>query len=123
MHRHKLIAMEDATEALLTFFPNLREAYARATGAGQGEIAGPYIVYEDVFFPYITTLLASTDTDARQGALDFVDLLVTSDDARVHDLVRVVILAPLTIDPSQLAEARRHLGPATKRTLRQLKHA
>ncbi len=120
-HRHKLMALEDASEKLISFFPNLREAYSSEVDS-QSETPGPYIVYEDVFNPYVEKLLASKDTNALQRAFDFIELVVTADDARLHDLVRIAILTPLTVDPAQLAEARRYMGPATKGALRQVQN-
>jgi hypothetical protein len=122
-HRHNLMALENASEKLISFFPNLREAYSKEVDSWQSETPGPYIVYEDVFNPYLKKLLASNDTKGLQRTFDFIELLVTADDFRLHDLVRIAILTPLTVDPSQLAEARHYMGPVTKGVLGQVQNS
>jgi hypothetical protein len=120
IRRHKLMSLDDVSEKLISFFPNLGEAYTGEVESWQGEKPGPYIVYEDIFYPYVEELLASKDTDSLQRAFDFIELLVTADDTRLHDLVRIAILTPLTVDPVQLAEARRYIGPATSAALKEV---
>lgn len=122
-HRHKLVSLDDASEKLITFFPDLREVYGREADWWQPEKPGPYVVYEDIFYPYIEKLLSSNDTDALQRAFDFIEMLVTADDTRLHDLARIAILTRLTVDPAQLAEARRYMGPATKAALDQVQNS
>lgn len=119
-HRYKLVSLDDASEKLISFFPDLRELYEREADWWQPERPEAYVVYEDIFYPYVEKLLASKDADALQRAFDFIELLVTADDARLHDLARIAILTRLTVDPAQLAEARRYMGPATQGALRQV---
>jgi len=119
-HRHKLISLDDASEKLISFFPDLHEVYGREADWWQPERPEPYVVYEDIFYPYIEKLLASNDTNALQRAFDFIELLVTAADTRLHDLARIAILTRLTVDPKQLAEARRYMGHATKAALGQV---
>ena len=122
MTPHRLLSLEDASEKLITFFPHLREVYGREAVWWQPERPEPYVVYEDIFYPYIEKLLAANDTSALQHAFDFVEMLVTADDTRLHDLARIAILTRLTVDPGQLAEARRYMGPATKAALGQVQN-
>ena len=104
------MSLDDASEKLVTFFPDLGEVYRREVDWWQPERPEPYVVYEDIFYPYVEKLLASKDANALQRAFDFIELLVTADDARLHDLARIAILTPLTVDPSQLAEARHYMA-------------
>ena len=122
-HRHKLVSLDDASEKLITFFPDLREVYTREADWWLPERPEPYVVYEDIFFPYIEKLLALNDTNALQRAFDFIEVLVTADDTRLHDLARIALLTRLTVDPTQLAEARRYMGPATKAALAKIQHS
>jgi hypothetical protein len=122
-HHDKLISLDDASEKLMTFFPDLRELYGREVDWWQPEKPEPYVVYEDIFYPYIEKLLASNDTNALQRAFDFIEVLVTANDTRLHDLARIAILTRLTVDPALLAEARGYMGPATKAALDQVQNS
>ena len=119
-NRHKLLSLEDASEKLVTLFPDLREVYEREADWWKPEKPQPYVVYEDIFYPYIEKLLASNEMNALQRVFDFIEMLVTADDTRLHDLARISILTRLTVDPAHLAEARGYMGPVTQRALRQV---
>lgn len=123
LRRHKLMALEDASEKLISFFPDLHDRYRSEVDSWRPEMPGPYVVYEDLFYPYVEKLLASKDATGIQRVFDFIEFLLAADDTRLHDLVRIAILTPLTVDPSQLADARGYMGPAATAALRQVQKA
>ena len=116
---HVLVTLEDASDRLIDFFPELDIPFKREIDSARGETPGPYVTYEDTFFPYIERVLASGDNRAIQRVFDYLELLATAEDARLRDLTRIAILGPLTVEPERVAVARRYMRSTTRRLLRQ----
>ena len=81
---------------LVEALPELRpaaEAYWRDEGA-PGEDSGPYILYEDVFRPYITSLLAAAPSPARdrllRRAFGFTDAMLATG-GNIRDLAGIAV--------------------------------
>jgi hypothetical protein len=119
--RHKLMTLEDASDKLVVFFPELREAFDREVEWWRGETPGAYIVYEGLFYRYVEKRLESKDAEALQRVFDFVEFVITAEDTRLHDLIRISILTRLTVEPVLSAEARRYMQPLTKLAFRQVR--
>ena len=111
---------ETASEKLIEFVPELNEAYRRELDWWGSETPGPHVIYEDILNPYVDRLLESGDDAALRRVFNFIELLATAEDARLHDLVAVALLESLAADGLRTRQARQYMGPATRTILRKV---
>jgi hypothetical protein len=104
-------------EQLLERLPELRpavESYWKTEGS-PGQDPGPYILFEGLFRPYITTLLVAPATPKRDAllrrAFDVADDLLSAS-PELHDLGGIAVFEGQTSEWFRLA--RPFLGPRAR---------
>lgn len=101
-------------DLLMERMPELRERYQEERQWWGEERPGPHVVYGDLFSPFISQLLDSdADRLARQRAFDLLEVLSSSQDEKVREVVGATVLPNLRAEEGKLELARRHMGPAT----------
>ena len=109
------VRYEDVSVALTTHLQELREAYETEQQWWSGETPGPHVIYGNVLNPYIERLIEAGDEAALRRVFAFVELLSNSDDVRVQEVVAVTICERLGSDENRLMQAKRLMGPATRK--------
>jgi hypothetical protein len=118
--RHADIAFEDINAALRESVPELKDAVAGTYEYAAPEDPGPHTLYDEALNPRINRLLdAGTESDeALERVFAFIERLSSSTDKNVRDVVLATVLPNLIGEP-RLVLARRYMGPATRRLLKQ----
>jgi hypothetical protein len=115
---------DEASERLIEAVPEIREAYEKELAWWKGEKPGQFIIYEDIFKPYLISLLFSADEPERLRAIfEFLETLAASPDQDVRNLLYVAICEVLVAEDALLSAARQYAGPATLDMLRDAKAA
>ena len=80
---------------LLDTFPSLRESYVTYKG-GTFDLDTPaHAFYEELFVPYIASLIKEKNENEIQKAFSFIEELMISDDEQQTDIAMKAILTPL----------------------------
>ena len=103
---------------LVEWLPELRpaaEAYWESEGA-EGDDAGPYILFEGLFRPFLTRLLAAPASPCRDAilrhAFEFIETMIIAG-GDLHDLAGISVFEGQTAGWFTLADP--FLGPRTHR--------
>jgi hypothetical protein len=110
-----------ANDLLVEYLPELKNAAEATLEYMSDPPAGPHTLYDEALNPYIGKLLdtaLSTD-EALQRVFEFIEHMSSSPDRQLRDVVAATILASLVDDP-RMELARRYMGPATRRILREV---
>lgn len=107
------VRYEDVSDALTKHLPELRSRYEVELKWWGDERPGPHVVYGDILNPYIDRLLQSREEAALHRVFNFIELLSSSGDLRVQELVTVTVCEHLGDDEARLHQARRFMGSAT----------
>lgn len=77
---------------LLFRFPELRESFEKETSWNEGIETGSYVVYEDVFMPFVVKSFAEKDKDKIARIMSFIEDLASSDDFEERNLIGVAVI-------------------------------
>ena len=77
---------------LLEAFPELKERFENETSWDDGIETGSYIVYEDIFMPYVVQAFVDNDQESINRVMQFVERLASSDDVDVKNLIGISII-------------------------------
>ena len=77
---------------LLEAFPELKERFEDETSWDNGIETGSYIVYEDIFMPYVVQAFVDNDQESINRVMQFVEELSSSDDVDVKNLIGISII-------------------------------
>ena len=77
---------------LLSRFPELQEQFKEETSWNEGIQTGSYVVYEDVFMPYIVRSFVTKDDCSIRRIMDFVEELASSNDFDIRNLIAVTVI-------------------------------
>lgn len=107
-------------ERLIKYFPSLSKDVEDYTAWQEGMETGSFLVYEDVFLPYVRHLIMECDTSSLAHVGDFIERLI-DDGGYAENVARVGILEGLkaTEDPARLHE---FLGPKSYEAFMQLQY-
>src|SRR5688572_4988915 len=106
---------DEASDQLVEHIPELKQAYESELRWWKDERPGPHVIYGDILNPYIDRLLEVGDSDALRRVFSFLELLSTSEDVRVQEIVAVTVCEYLGGFPERLRLAKQFMGPATLR--------
>jgi hypothetical protein len=123
MDQGRTIIFENARDSLMTFLPELREAYEKELQWWGAETPGVHVIYGDVLNPYLDQALAVGDTSTLRRVFEFIELLAHSSDRRLQEVVAVTICEHLRENPVTLEKARVYMGRATRRILRDVERS
>lgn len=107
------VQYEQAIDALLAEFPDLRSAYEQTLDMWDDDLPGPHVVYGDIMNPYIDHLLLKKDLGSLARVFAFLERLTKSSDARVRGLVTVTVCEHLGADRKTLPYAQSLMLPNT----------
>ena len=107
------ITYENVLEKLVEYVPEVKEAYEAELKWWGAERPGPHVVYGDVLNPYIDRLLQAGDQTALRRVFSLLEVLSSSEDVRVQEVVAVTVCEHLGSDQQKLAQAKRFMGRAT----------
>ena len=77
---------------LLEAFPELKERFENETSWDDGIETGSYVVYEDIFMPYVVQAFVDNDQESINRVMQFVERLASSDDVDVKNLIDISII-------------------------------
>jgi hypothetical protein len=109
-----------ANDQLLEAVPELVDQYRAEEQWWGDETPPPHVVYEDLLNPFIRKALAEAENGILERVFNFIELLSSSDDSRLRELVSVAVCERLSEDPSEIARLRRYMGRRTGKILRQV---
>ncbi|MBQ9046678.1 MAG: hypothetical protein IJ120_02150 [Solobacterium sp.] len=77
---------------LLENFPELQDDFEKETSWNEGIETGSYVVYEDVFMPFIIRSFVDKDKNKIDRIMKFVEELSSSDDFEIRNLIGVTVI-------------------------------
>ena len=77
---------------LLEAFPELKERFEDQASWDDWIETGSYIVYEDIFMPYVVQAFVDNDQESINWVMQFVEKLASSDDVDVKNLIGISII-------------------------------
>lgn len=113
------LAYQSLDQHLVDAVPELSDRVASLPRAWEPERPGPHVVFGDALNPYLIELLACQDPSPRSRDIlrrifALLERMARHDDPRVQEVVSTTVAERLGGDPVVLAEARRHMGQATR---------
>ena len=88
---------KELNEKLLASFPELNKAFQEETSWQEGLGTGSFVVYEDVFMPFLRERLDKNDEAALERISSFFEDLSALDDAYVENLMMVAIFENIDV--------------------------
>ncbi len=93
---------KELNEKLLASFPELNAAFQEETSWQEGLDTGSFVVYEDVFMPFLRECLNKNDEAALERISSFFEDLSALDDAYVENLMMVAIFENIDVLASRM---------------------
>ena len=105
-------------DLLLENFPGLREVYEDRLSewCKPDETPGPYLVYEDVFWPHLANLLRENNEVELKKAFELTEALVAHEEEYFQGVAVIAILERVCVDDELLRLAQPYLGPVSRET-------
>jgi hypothetical protein len=116
----RVLSYESISALLIKEFPALAPEYRLTLRRWRDEAPGPHLIYGDILLPYLLSRLRLGDVHTLRRIFGFLETLAQSDDVRVLEVVAFSVCEPLLRDVGALRFARRYMGPATLRILKEL---
>lgn len=104
----------DMNKLLLSRFPELKEDFEKETAWNEGIETGSYVVYEDVFMPFIIKSFAEKNKDDILRIMNFVEEMASSEDFEKRNLIGVTIIDNIRMYNIE-DDFILHMGPCTKK--------
>lgn len=83
---------KELNQLLLSEFPELQEKFNEETSWQDGMDTGSFIVFEDVFMPFLETYVEMNNTDMIERLYSFIEKLCDIKDPYVENVLYVAIL-------------------------------
>jgi hypothetical protein len=113
----QMLTFDKIRSTVLSEFPEIREWACRKYGEDfdiDEDAPGHYPLFEDVVRPFLFDLL-ETGADSRLKHLfDFLEEMASSTDRDIRDLLGIVFLEGLVLEPDRLRFARKYMGSQMK---------
>lgn len=77
---------------LLETFPELKEKFEDETSWDDGIETGSYVVYEDIFMPFVVQAFVGDDQESINRIMLFVERLASIDDTDIKNLIGITII-------------------------------
>lgn len=105
---------ENMSEHLLMAIPELRPGYEETLEWWDGEVPGNHVIYGDLLNPYLLSLLKKGgEEEPLRRIFDLLEVLATSQDSDVRDVLIATVLWRLEGHKDLLPEAYKYMGPET----------
>lgn len=101
-----MLAYDRIVQKLFDLFPQVYEH------TDSNYIDLPYVVFEDVFVPYIKKRIINESPDIGY-IFFFLEKMANSDDPEVRNLLKVCVLESLATDDSVRAASKRYMEKST----------
>lgn len=108
-----MMTSEDLNKKFIKKFPEFEQAYQDETEWQEGDKTGSHVIYGDVFLPVLIELLKAKQYQQAQKYLDFLELLLETDDEYAIDVVAVTMIEGIVLDSIDKGEVRSLLGQRT----------
>jgi hypothetical protein len=112
------ITLENASEKLVEYLPELKEAYDKERQGWDNQKPGAHVVYGDILNAYIIDRSKVGDAGALSRAFHVVEMLATNADVLVQEIAGASIVEYLRGQKRVLKAVRPFMGPATLELLR-----
>ena len=109
-----LMNYSELIKKLFTHFPMLEKRYESEGDSIKGI---PHLCYEAVFVPFIKESCLANDTDKMLFICDFLELMATSEEVLVSELLTGSILDVILSDRDVIHSIKRYLGINTTKLL------
>ena len=83
---------KELNENLLLNFPELKEKFEDETSWQEGIDTGSFVVFEDVFMPFVKDSIKNNSKDIINKIFDYVEKLSLNNDEYVQNVLYVAIL-------------------------------
>lgn len=83
---------QELNENLLSNFPELKEKFEEETSWQEGIETGSFVVFEDVFMPFVKDSVKNNSKDIINKIFDYIEKLSFSNDGYVQNVLYVAIL-------------------------------
>ena len=83
---------KDLNSMLLEKFPELKEKFEEETNWQEGIETGSFIVFEDVFMPFLEANVEANNNEMIERIYSFIESLCDIDDEYVKNILYVAIL-------------------------------
>jgi len=109
-------------DLLGVYFPNLKQSIdARLSEDDEYYQTGKYILYGQVFNPYIKQLLLDDENLGEiEHVFDFLEKMATCEDQEVRNLLKVEILEFLWDEYETYEKALKYMQPETKKSNKEI---
>jgi hypothetical protein len=108
------VRYEETVAILVEYLPELEKQVADERRWWGADPPAPYVVYEDIFNPYMRGLLDTVDEPSLKRVFLFLEKLCADGDLRTQELIAIAVCESLVADEPRLRGAKRFMGPATK---------
>ena len=110
------ISYDNMAEVLIEVVPELLKEYEAEREWWRDVLPPPHVIYGDLLNPYIAVMLgAGEQEEILRRIFGLVETLAKHEDRRVRDVVAVTVCEYLGGNKGLLAQARKYMGPSTRR--------
>ncbi len=86
------MTFKETNENLLSKFPQLKEKFEEETSWQEGLDTGSFVVFEDVFMPYVKSVVSDKKEKEIKEVFSYIEFLANVKDDYVKNIVYVAIL-------------------------------
>ena len=104
----------ELNKLLVLEFPELKETFKEETSWQEGMDTGSFIVFEDVFIPYLEMCIINDKASQIEKIYSFIEKLSKIDDEYVENIVTVAIIENI-VDHVESEKYAKYLKPNSKK--------